>query len=100
MGSWRLTLPSDREVVAMHLLPHVLNTWERPGYFHEYVAALFSQDGPVGEAMALLIAVQLTERGMFAWPERGRLLLLGAAARALHEQLLGGQEQAATRTRA
>ncbi|MET8340328.1 hypothetical protein ABZV14_42485 [Streptosporangium canum] len=80
MESWRLTLPSDREVVAMHLLPHVLDTWERPGYFHEYVAALFSQDGPVGEATALLIAVQLTERGMFAWPEHGRPLLLGAAA--------------------
>ncbi|MFF5208309.1 hypothetical protein [Streptosporangium sp. NPDC000396] len=80
MESWRLTLPSDREAVAMHLLPHLLNTWDRPGYFHEHVAALFSQDGPVGEAMALLIAVQLTERGMFAWPERGRRLLLGAAA--------------------
>ncbi|WP_327582874.1 DUF6493 family protein [Nonomuraea sp. NBC_00507] len=80
MDSWRLTLPSDRETVAMHFLPHLLNTWDRPGYFHEYVAALFSQDGPVGEAMALLIAVQLTEQGMFAWPERGRGLLLGAAA--------------------
>ncbi|MGV9774135.1 DUF7824 domain-containing protein [Streptosporangium sp. NPDC003464] len=80
MESWRLTLPSDREAVAMHLLPHLLNTWGRPGYFHEYVAALFSQDGPVGEAMALLIAVQLTERDMFASEERGRRLLLGAAA--------------------
>ncbi|MER6170274.1 DUF6493 family protein [Streptosporangium sp. NPDC001681] len=80
MESWRLTLPSDREAVAMHLLPHLLNTWDRPGYFHKYVAALFSQDGPVGEALALLIAVQLTETGMFAWPERGRRLLLGAAA--------------------
>ncbi|MFC7642249.1 hypothetical protein ACFQX6_15800 [Streptosporangium lutulentum] len=80
MDSWRLTLPSDREAVAMHLLPHLLNTWDRAGYFHEYVAALFSQDGPTGEATALLISVQLTEIGMFAWPERGRRLLLGAAA--------------------
>ncbi|MEU4410163.1 DUF6493 family protein [Streptosporangium sp. NPDC023963] len=80
MESWRLTLPSDREAVAMHLLPHLLNTWERPGYFHQYVAALFSQDGPVGEATALLIAVQLTEQGMYGWPERGRRLLLSAAA--------------------
>ncbi|MFF3444403.1 hypothetical protein [Streptosporangium sp. NPDC002721] len=80
MESWRLTLPSDREAVAMHLLPYLLGIWERPGHFHQYVAALFSQDGPVGEATALLIAVQLAELSMFAWPERGRRLLLGAAA--------------------
>ncbi|SEH01120.1 hypothetical protein SAMN05444920_11950 [Nonomuraea solani] len=80
MGSWWLTLPSDREAVAMHLLPHLLNSWDRHGYFHEYVAALFSQDGPVGEAMALLIAVQLAEQGFYAWADRGRALLLGAAA--------------------
>ncbi|MDA0639549.1 MULTISPECIES: hypothetical protein [Nonomuraea] len=75
MESWRLTLPSDREAVAMHLLPHLLNIWERPGYFHRYVAALFSQDGPVGEATALLIAAQVAERG--------RDLLLSAAAAGL-----------------
>ncbi|MDF5758666.1 DUF6493 family protein [Spongiactinospora sp. TRM90649] len=80
MESWRLTLPSDREAVAMHLMPYLLNVWPRPGGFHEYVAALFSQDGPVGEGTALLIAVQLTEHGMYAWPERGLRLLLGAAA--------------------
>ncbi|MEU8041104.1 DUF6493 family protein [Streptosporangium sp. NPDC049078] len=80
MEFWRLTLPSDRETVAMHLLPHLLDTWERPGYFHQYVTALFSQDGPVGEATALLIAVQLAQQGMFAWPERGLRLLLDAAA--------------------
>ncbi|MER7130145.1 DUF7824 domain-containing protein [Streptosporangium saharense] len=77
---WRLTLPSDREVVAMHLLPHLLNVWDRPGYFHEAVTALLSQDGPIGEAMALLTAVQMTEQGMFGWPERGQRLLLNATA--------------------
>ncbi|UBU19065.1 DUF7824 domain-containing protein [Nonomuraea gerenzanensis] len=80
MQSWSMTLPCDREAVAMHLLPHLLNTWERPGYFDRYVAGLLSQDGPVGEAMALLIAVQLAERGTYGWPERGQALLLGAAA--------------------
>ncbi|MFF4413009.1 hypothetical protein ACFYY8_10795 [Streptosporangium sp. NPDC001559] len=79
MRSWWLTLPSDREVVAMHMLPHLFDLWNRPGHFHEYVATLFSQDGPVGEATALLVAVQMIEQGMFARPERGRQLLLNMA---------------------
>ncbi|WP_155353056.1 DUF6493 family protein [Acrocarpospora macrocephala] len=80
MPDWRLMLPSDREAVAMHLLPHLLNAWDRPGYFHRYVAELFHQDGPVGEGLALLIAALLAERGGFQSLERGQELLLRAAA--------------------
>ncbi|MEV0972976.1 DUF7824 domain-containing protein [Microtetraspora glauca] len=80
MSHWRLLLPSDREAVAMHLLPHLLDAWDRPGHFHQYVAELFHQDGPAGEGLALLVAALLAERGWFQSPERGQDLLLRAAA--------------------
>ncbi|GIH99917.1 hypothetical protein Pta02_19260 [Planobispora takensis] len=80
MDSWRLLLPSDREAVAVHLLPHLLNGWDRPGHFHRYVAELFHQDGPVGEGVALLVAYLLADRGWYQSAERGRELLLRAVA--------------------
>ncbi|MFI6496287.1 DUF6493 family protein [Nonomuraea typhae] len=72
---WRLTLPSDREAVAMYLIPHLANPWGSPAAIPDYVTALFYQDGPPGEAMAALIGVlagQLAEG-------RGERLLLEAA---------------------
>ncbi|MFG1704323.1 hypothetical protein ACFLIM_14120 [Nonomuraea sp. M3C6] len=81
MPTWRLLLPSDREAVAMHFLPHLFYGWERSGYFHQYVTELYYQDGPVGEGLALLIGWLLAERGWFQSAERGHELLLRAAAR-------------------
>ncbi|WP_141704102.1 hypothetical protein [Planobispora rosea] len=80
MDSWRLLLPSDREAVAMHLLPHLLDGWNRPGYFHRYVAGLFHQDGPAGEGLALLVAYLLADRGWYQSAERGQELFLRAVA--------------------
>jgi hypothetical protein len=81
MESWPMLLPADREVVAMHLLPHLLNEWDRPGYFHRSVAALVDGDGPAGEGLALLLARLLAERGPWHERDAGTTLLLRAVAR-------------------
>ncbi|WP_113704347.1 DUF6493 family protein [Nonomuraea lactucae] len=80
MAYWRLVLPSDRDVVAAHMVPHLLNTWERPSAFPEFVAGLFPQDGPAGDGLAALLGVLLAERTWQHSPERGQELLLRAAA--------------------
>ncbi|MEU4227725.1 DUF6493 family protein [Nonomuraea sp. NPDC026600] len=78
LASGPLVLPSDREAVAMQLVPHMVRSWQHPGYLHTYVTALCYQDGPAGEGMAFLFGMLLAERGWHA--ERCRELLLRAAA--------------------
>ncbi|MFG6194438.1 DUF6493 family protein [Nonomuraea sp. JJY05] len=77
-SSWWLVLPSDREVVATHLIPHLYSGWEGPGRLHQHVVRLCHQDGPAGEGMALLLGILLGERGWYA--EHCRELLLRAVA--------------------
>ncbi|MFI9837338.1 DUF6493 family protein [Nonomuraea sp. NPDC051941] len=77
-SSWWLVLPSDREVVAMHLIPHLYDGWEGPGHLRPHTTRLCHQDGPAGEGMALLVGIMLGERGWNA--EHCRELLLRAAA--------------------
>ncbi|HUR06321.1 MAG TPA: DUF6493 family protein, partial [Nonomuraea sp.] len=77
-ASGRLVLPSDREAVAMQLVPQLVDSWQHPGYLHAYMTPLCYQDGPVGEGTALLFGMLLAERGWHA--ERCRELLLRAAA--------------------
>ncbi|MBE1583739.1 hypothetical protein ACFPOI_33430 [Nonomuraea angiospora] len=62
-SSWWLVLPSDREVVAMHLIPPLFADWEGRGRLHPHVTRLCHQDGPAGEGMALLLGILLGERG-------------------------------------
>ncbi|SDH09302.1 hypothetical protein [Nonomuraea jiangxiensis] len=100
MSAWRLLLPSDREAVAMHFLPRLLNSWDRPGYFEERVGELCYQDGPVGEGLALLIAVLLTERGWDQSEERGQEPLLRAAARGCLPAVECGRQLGLTMRRA
>ncbi|MFF4778879.1 DUF6493 family protein [Microtetraspora fusca] len=78
MAYWRLILPSNREAVAMYLVPYLLHLWERPFSFQQHVTELFHQDGPAGEGLALLIASLLGEHGWHHTPERGQELLLRA----------------------
>ncbi|WP_433356471.1 DUF6493 family protein [Microtetraspora malaysiensis] len=80
MAYWRLVLPSDREAVAMHLVPSLLPLQERPTYLQQRVTELFHQDGSVGEGLALLIAFLLAEHFWYHTPERGQELLLRAIA--------------------
>ncbi|MER6000246.1 hypothetical protein ABT120_16875 [Nonomuraea angiospora] len=77
-SSWWLVLPSDREVVAMHLIPHLYDGWEGPGHLRPHATRLCHQDGPAGEGMALLVGIMLGERGWNA--EHSRELLLRAVA--------------------
>ncbi|MFC4008640.1 DUF6493 family protein [Nonomuraea purpurea] len=53
---WPHVLPSDREVVAQHLLPHLLDRWDRPAFQPSHAHALARASGPAGEAMALVQA--------------------------------------------
>ncbi|MEU6716671.1 DUF6493 family protein [Nonomuraea sp. NPDC046802] len=53
---WPYVLPSDREVVAQHLLPHLLDRWDRPAFQPSHAHALAPASGPAGEAMALVQA--------------------------------------------
>ncbi|MFI7635456.1 DUF6493 family protein [Nonomuraea sp. NPDC049400] len=78
LAAWRLALPSDREAVAMQLVPQLSHSWQSPGYLHTFMTPLCYQDGPVGEGTALLLGMLLAERGWHA--ERCRDLLLRAAA--------------------
>ncbi|WP_431903146.1 hypothetical protein [Nonomuraea sp. bgisy101] len=60
LASWPSVLPSDRDVVAAHCLPYVLNRWSDAGA--ENATALAVAEGPAGEGTALLLAVLLTEQ--------------------------------------
>ncbi|WP_157245851.1 DUF6493 family protein [Nonomuraea typhae] len=80
MNHWRLVLPSDREVVAMYLIPHLANRWGWPAALPDLLRALLHQDGPPGTAMAALIGVLAAERGWIMPDGAGERLLLEAVA--------------------
>ncbi|MFI6292383.1 DUF6493 family protein [Nonomuraea sp. NPDC050790] len=80
MEHWHRVLPSDREALAMHLLPHVTPGWERPADFVEHVTRLFHLEGTAGDAVGALLATLLSERDWYLPPERAERLLLAAAA--------------------
>ncbi|MFF3437292.1 hypothetical protein [Streptosporangium sp. NPDC002721] len=88
MGWWPAVLPSHREVVAAHYLPHLLHIYYRPTVQPEYVEALAACDGPVGEHTALLLAFFLAQRD----PAHGVRLTVRMAARGdLPAEALGRQ---------
>ncbi|KAA9375760.1 hypothetical protein F5972_26570 [Microbispora cellulosiformans] len=62
MGWWPSILPSHREVVSVHYLPHLLYQWNQPGVYPAYLEAVADADGPLGEATALILAYFLAER--------------------------------------
>ncbi|GAA3598521.1 hypothetical protein GCM10022419_097540 [Nonomuraea rosea] len=89
-SSWWLVLPSDREVVAMHLIPHLYGDWQGPSRLHPHMTRLCHQDGPAGEGMALLLGVLLNERGWTGGHCR-ELLLRAIATKALPAAECGRQ---------
>ncbi|MFI6902790.1 hypothetical protein ACIBKY_16135 [Nonomuraea sp. NPDC050394] len=80
MEDWHRVLPSDREALAVHLLPFASASWERPAHFSDHVSALLHQEGPGGEAVGALLAALLGERGWYMPAELAERLLLEAAA--------------------
>ncbi|WP_344216538.1 hypothetical protein [Nonomuraea bangladeshensis] len=77
-SAWWLVLPSDREVLAMHLVPYLYGDWRGPGGLQPAISRLCHQEGPVGEGVALLLGILLGEEGWDA--ERCREPLLRAVA--------------------
>ncbi|MBB5132471.1 hypothetical protein HNP84_002187 [Thermocatellispora tengchongensis] len=57
---WPATLPSHREVAAAHLLPYLLPSYWSPVLGDE-VTRLVRAEGPVGSALALLLARMLAD---------------------------------------
>ncbi|MEV6863686.1 DUF6493 family protein [Streptosporangium subroseum] len=74
---WPSFLPSHRDAVAAHYLPHLTHSWERPMVQPAHVEMLAAADGPAGDATALLLAFFLAR----PHPDEGVRLLLRMAAR-------------------
>ncbi|MFF0770464.1 hypothetical protein ACFYUK_16390 [Nonomuraea wenchangensis] len=77
-SAWWLVLPSDREVLATHLVPYLYGDWQGPDRLRTEISRLCHQEGPVGEGMALLLGSLLGADGWAA--ERCREPLLRAVA--------------------
>ena len=77
MDWWPAFLPSHRDVVAAHYVPHLTHSWEQPMVQPAYVEMLAAADGPAGDATALLLAFFLARQH----PDEGVRLLLRMAAR-------------------
>ncbi|MER5319461.1 DUF6493 family protein [Streptosporangium roseum] len=85
---WPAVLPSHRDAIAAHYLPHLPHHWSRPEVRPAHVEMLAAGEGPAGEPTALLLASFLARRD----PSEGvRLLLRMAAAGDLPADALGRQ---------
>ncbi|OUC90131.1 DUF6493 family protein [Streptosporangium minutum] len=85
---WPAVLPSHRDAVAAHYLPHLPHSWSRPEVSPAHVETLAAGEGPAGEPTALLLAFFLARQD----PSEGvRLLLRMAAAGDLPADALGRQ---------
>ncbi|MFF5205932.1 DUF6493 family protein [Streptosporangium sp. NPDC000396] len=63
MDRWHTVLPSHRDVVAAHYLPHVLHPWDRLKEGH--VELLLASEGPAGDPTGLLLALLLARQDSF-----------------------------------
>ncbi|GAA2206852.1 hypothetical protein GCM10009850_023100 [Nonomuraea monospora] len=78
---WPYLMPSDREAVAAHLVPHLTERWQRARTEHAQAKALALADGPMGEAAALVQAYFVADRSRCADPEERARPLVELAAR-------------------
>ncbi|WP_433256181.1 DUF6493 family protein [Streptosporangium sp. CA-135522] len=88
MTWWPAILPSHRDVVAAHYLPHLFSVWGRSGVEAACAEMLTTAGGPAGEPLALLLASFLAKPDS---AEGVRLLLLMAARGDLPAAALGKQ---------
>jgi hypothetical protein len=92
MSWWPSVLPSHREVVALHFVPHLLYHWQAPELTLPEAQALLQAGGPWGEGAALVLACFLAERSWSAGlDERARLVTDAAARGDLDAGQLGRQ---------
>ncbi|UBU17161.1 DUF6493 family protein [Nonomuraea gerenzanensis] len=78
---WPYLMPSDREAVAAHLVPHLTERWQRARAEPAQASALARADGPMGEAGALVLAYFAADRAWCADPEERARPLVELAAR-------------------
>jgi hypothetical protein len=78
---WPYVLPSDREVVALHFVPHLLYGWPAQGPEPSEAYALALAGGPWGEGMALVLAYFLADPSWSKPPVVRARLLVDLAAR-------------------
>ncbi|MEV0994072.1 DUF6493 family protein [Nonomuraea sp. NPDC050202] len=78
---WPYLMPSDREAVAAHLVPHLTERWLRARAEPAQAWALARADGPMGEAGALVQAYFVADRAWCADPEERARPLVQLAAR-------------------
>ncbi|MFB4264006.1 DUF6493 family protein [Nonomuraea sp. GTA35] len=78
---WPYLMPSDREAVAAHLVPHLTERWLRARAEPAQAWALARADGPMGEAGALVQAYFVADRAWCADPEERARPLVELAAR-------------------
>ncbi|MEV0622750.1 hypothetical protein AB0I81_56195 [Nonomuraea sp. NPDC050404] len=92
MHWWPYLLPSDRETVAAHLVPHLIERWQRARAEPYQAEALARAGGPPGEAVALVLAYFAADRSRSADPAgRARPLVELAARGELDAEQMGRQ---------
>ncbi|WP_043639126.1 DUF7824 domain-containing protein [Nonomuraea candida] len=92
MSWWPYLMPSDREAVAAHLVPHLTERWQRARAEPAQAWALALADGPAGEAVALVQAYFAADRARSADPRaRARPLVELAARGDLDAEQVGRQ---------
>ncbi|MET7326684.1 hypothetical protein [Nonomuraea sp. NPDC005650] len=78
---WPYVMPSHREVVALHFVPHLLYGWPAQGPKPAEVYALSLAGGPWGEGMALVLACLLADPSWSKLPVVRARLMVDLAAR-------------------
>nr|WP_055502869.1 DUF6493 family protein [Nonomuraea pusilla] len=78
---WPGLLPSDRETVALHLVPHLGDQWGSGNVTPDDAQALLRCEGPAGDGVALVLASFLGRRAWDGDLAPGTKLLLDLAAR-------------------
>ncbi|PZG08724.1 hypothetical protein C1J01_38660 [Nonomuraea aridisoli] len=86
---WPYLMPSDREVAAAHLVPHLADLWDPAGVESSVAWALVRTGGPAGEAVGLVHAYVLGERAWSTPEERARVVVEPAARGDLGAEALG-----------
>ncbi|MFB9470530.1 hypothetical protein ACFFR3_13495 [Nonomuraea salmonea] len=89
LGWWPHLMPSDREAVAAHCVPHLMERWRRVRMETAQAQALAAAGGPPGEALALVVAYLVADRARGTAEERARPVVELAARGELDAERVG-----------